>query len=98
MNRRILQTMASLLLTILLNETLMSQGTTGKNPKNSDIENIGKRDINKGQTNFTSLNAEIKIGQSAASEVERDTALVEDSEINGYVDPHCPEHCETLRL
>jgi beta-barrel assembly-enhancing protease len=78
--------MAALLLSILLNEALLSQATTGKTPKNSDIENIGKRDINKGQINLTSLDGEARIGREASAEVQRGVTLVEDSEINEYVD------------
>lgn len=39
-----------------------------KPPKNSDIENIGKRDINKGNLNFMSLGKEIAVGQELARE------------------------------
>jgi hypothetical protein len=34
-------------------------------PKNSDIENIGSRDINKGVINFYSLDKEIALGRRA---------------------------------
>ena len=40
-------------------------------PKNSDIENIGSRDINKGAVNFYSLDKEIAMGRQLAAEVER---------------------------
>src|SRR5678815_4489753 len=64
---------------------LMAQGTSGT-PKYSDIENIGKRDINKGQTNFTSLEREFHLGQQAAAELERTVTLVDDADIQSYVD------------
>jgi predicted Zn-dependent protease len=64
---------------------LMAQGTTSM-PKYSDIENIGKRDINRGQSNFTSLPAETRLGQQAAKELERNVTLVDDADIQTYVD------------
>ena len=58
-----------------------------KKPKNSDIENIGNRDINKGlrNLNFTSLEKEIALGRQLAAEVERQVALVTDPVINEFV-------------
>src|SRR5881396_2749954 len=46
---------------------------SAENPKkkaNSDIENIGNRDINKGSINFISLNKEIEMGRELARQVE----------------------------
>jgi predicted Zn-dependent protease len=63
---------------------LMAQAS-GK-PKYSDIENIGKRDINKGQSNFTSPEGKTRLGQQAAAELERDVTLVDDADIQRYVD------------
>jgi predicted Zn-dependent protease len=54
-------------------------------PKNSDIENIGSRDINKGTVNFYSLDKEIAMGRQLAAEVERQVKLVDDPTINEYV-------------
>jgi predicted Zn-dependent protease len=56
-------------------------------PKNSDIENIGNRDINSGffSWNFTSLEKEIALGRELAAELERQVRLVEDPVINEYV-------------
>ena len=58
-----------------------------KKPKNSDIENIGNRDINSGffSWNFTSLEKEIALGRQLAAELERQVKLVDDPVINEYV-------------
>jgi predicted Zn-dependent protease len=56
-----------------------------KKPKNSDIDNIGTRDINKGSINFISLEKEIAIGRQMSAEVEREVKLVDDPVINEYV-------------
>src|SRR6266704_1018477 len=53
--------------------------------KNSDVENIGNRNINKGSINFISLEKEIVIGRQLANEIERQVKLVEDPTINEYV-------------
>jgi predicted Zn-dependent protease len=57
----------------------------GKKPKNSDVDNIGARNINKGSINFYSLDKEIAMGRQLAAEVERQVKLVEDPTINEYV-------------
>jgi len=56
-----------------------------KQPKNSDIDNIGNRNINKGSINFMSLEKEVAMGRELAAEVERSVKLVEDPVINEYV-------------
>src|SRR5215470_4332438 len=53
--------------------------------KNSDLENIGNRDINSGQVNFISLAKEIALGQQLAQEVERTSKLLDDPEVSEYV-------------
>ena len=53
--------------------------------KNSDVDNIGNRNINKGSINFISLEKEIVIGRQLANEIERQVKLVEDPTINEYV-------------
>ncbi|MFQ5926367.1 MAG: M48 family metallopeptidase [Terriglobia bacterium] len=53
--------------------------------KNSDIENIGKRDINKGSWNLYSLEREIKLGRRLARDVERSSRLLTDREVNAYL-------------
>jgi predicted Zn-dependent protease len=53
--------------------------------KNSDIKNIGIRDVNAGQVNFISLDKEIALGRQLAQEVERSSKLLEDWEVTEYV-------------
>ncbi len=56
-----------------------------KNPKNSDIDDIGDRNINKRQLNMISLEKEIALGKQLAQEVERQVKLLNDPEITEYV-------------
>jgi predicted Zn-dependent protease len=56
-----------------------------KKPKNSDIENIGIRNINKGSINFVSLEKEIALGRDLARQVEQEQHLLNDTIINEYV-------------
>jgi len=56
-----------------------------KKKKNSDIENIGIRDINKRSVNFISLDKEIELGRELARQVEQESRLVSDPVINDYV-------------
>jgi len=53
--------------------------------KNSDVDNIGNRNINKGSINFISLDKEIQMGRQLAAEIERQVKLIEDPTINEYV-------------
>jgi predicted Zn-dependent protease len=59
----------------------------GNKPKNSDIDNIGARDINKGlgNINLVSLEKEIALGKQLAQEVEKSSKLIKDPEITEYV-------------
>src|SRR5262249_10865973 len=59
-----------------------SDKSKGKKPKNSDVDNIGARNINKGSINFYSLDKEIAMGRQLAAEVERQVKLVDDATIN----------------
>jgi predicted Zn-dependent protease len=56
-----------------------------KKPKNSDVDDVGNRDINKGNWNFISLEKEIALGKQLAQEVERQVKLINDPEITEYV-------------
>src|SRR5437868_14014762 len=57
-----------------------------KKPKNSDVDNIGPRDINKGGIlPLTSLEKEIALGQQLAAQVDRQVTLVKDPVINEHV-------------
>jgi len=56
-----------------------------KKPKNADVDEIGNRNINKGNLNFISIEKEIALGKSLAQEVERQGKLLNDPEITEYV-------------
>jgi predicted Zn-dependent protease len=56
-----------------------------KKPKNSDVDEVGNRDINKGNWNFISIEKEIALGKQLAQEVERQVKLINDPEITEYV-------------
>jgi predicted Zn-dependent protease len=53
--------------------------------KNSEIDEIGRRDINKHQINFISLEKEIALGKQLAAEIERTVRLLNDPVITEYV-------------
>ena len=57
----------------------------GSKKKNSDIQNIGSRDINRHDINFISLDKEIELGREFAKQVEQDSRLITDPVINEYV-------------
>jgi len=59
--------------------------TNQKLPKNSDIDNIGNRDINKHSINFMSLEKEVELGRQLAAELERSVKLQDDPVLNEYV-------------
>jgi predicted Zn-dependent protease len=56
-----------------------------KKPKNADVDEIGNRNINKGNLNLISLEKEIALGKSLAQEVERQVKLLNDPEVTEYV-------------
>jgi beta-barrel assembly-enhancing protease len=57
-----------------------------KKPKNSDVDNIGTRDINKGNIlPLMSLEKEIALGHQLSAEVERQMKLLKDPVVNEYV-------------
>jgi predicted Zn-dependent protease len=53
--------------------------------RNSDVDNIGTRNINKGSINFFSLEKEIQMGRQLSAEIERQVKLLNDPTINEYV-------------
>ena len=53
--------------------------------KNSDVDEIGNRNINKGNLNMISIEKEIGLGKQLAQEIERQVKLVDDPEITEYV-------------
>jgi predicted Zn-dependent protease len=75
-----------LVLAVTLTFTLATVSSAeGKKKRNSDIENIGIRDINKRSINFISLDREIALGRELARQVEQESRLVGDPVINDYV-------------
>jgi predicted Zn-dependent protease len=83
MTLRLWQAFAPLLLSAAITSTVLAQDP----PKlrNSDIDNIGTRDINAGNLNFMTIEKEIAMGRQLASEVERQFKLIDDPAINEYV-------------
>ncbi|HEY2383888.1 MAG TPA: M48 family metallopeptidase [Terriglobia bacterium] len=66
--------------------TLAASGfAQDKKMKNSDIENIGSRDINKGTINFVSIDKEIALGRQLSLQVEQESRLLKDPIISEYV-------------
>src|SRR5262245_52740090 len=84
---RIARITASTLVAALLctGAGLAQKKNNEKPPKNSDIDNIGNRDINKHSINFMSLEKEIALGREMAAEVERSVKLLDEPTINEYV-------------
>jgi beta-barrel assembly-enhancing protease len=65
--------------------TLTAPASAEDKKKNSDVDNIGNRDINKRSINFMSLDKEIALGKELARQVEQESKLVTDPVINEYV-------------
>jgi len=66
--------------------TLASNGSgQDKKPKNSDVENIGTRDINKHNINFVSLDKEVAIGRALSRQLEQESRLLKDPTVSEYV-------------
>lgn len=53
--------------------------------KNSDVDNIGNRNVNKGNINLISIEKEIALGRQLAVEIERQVKLIQDPVINEFV-------------
>ncbi len=56
-----------------------------KAPKNSDLDEIGNRNVNKGNWNLISIQKEIALGRQLSQQIERQVKLVEDPEVTEYV-------------
>lgn len=54
--------------------------------KHKDVENIGKRDINKGSWNLYSIEREIKFGRALAARVEASSHILRDPLVQGFID------------
>ena len=76
--------MRSVLIVLCL--TLLPTYAAQDKPRNADIENIGRRDINAGNVNFTSLADEVALGRRLATALEQQAAVIDDSAVNSYVD------------
>ena len=74
-----------LILVAALTPMAVAQRVNSIKPSLTDIENVGKRDINKGSINFTSLPAEAAMGSQAAAQLELNVTLVNDASIVDYV-------------
>jgi predicted Zn-dependent protease len=72
-------------LLVALIASFAASGLAQDKPKNSDIENIGRRSINQGSVNFISVEKEIAIGQQLSAEFERQIKLLSNFTINEYV-------------
>ena len=52
----------------------------GDKKKNSDVDEIGNRNINKGNWNMMSIEKEIALGKQLAQDIERQVKLIDDPE------------------
>jgi predicted Zn-dependent protease len=71
---------------LLLISALVCLPVLADQPKFSDIENIGRRDITEGSWNLYSLEKEIGLGRRLAASVDQNAHLLEDTEVQEYVD------------
>ena len=77
-----------IVLTVSLAAPAFAQGEKKKNKRLHDKDDptkIGRRDINKGQLSFYSPQREAAIGRYLAAEVDRNSIIIKDPEINEYV-------------
>ncbi len=56
-----------------------------KKKKHGDVENVGNREINKRNLNFYSIEREIALGKRLSMQIEQNVKLINDPEINEYV-------------
>ncbi|MCG3161468.1 MAG: Beta-barrel assembly-enhancing protease [Acidobacteria bacterium] len=93
MTKRFFRNTAALILAFTLTTlSAFAQGSDKSRPQPSqplDEKNnpalIGKRDINKGQIEFYSVEREVAIGRQLAAEVDRSSRIITDPLINEYV-------------
>jgi predicted Zn-dependent protease len=90
MKPRFFRNTTALILTFALAATsAFAQSTDKSKQKPLDDKNnpllIGKRDINKGQLEFYSLEREVAIGRQLAAEVDRSSQIINDPVISEYV-------------
>ncbi|MCY3756304.1 MAG: M48 family metallopeptidase [Acidobacteria bacterium] len=56
-----------------------------KKKKHADVENVGNREINKRSLNFYSIEREIALGKRLSMQIEQNVKLINDPEVNEYV-------------
>lgn len=66
-------------------KTSTTSSVKGKLETNQDPTQVGKRDINKRQINFYSVEKEIAVGQGLAGEAERQLKFIDDPIVTEYV-------------
>src|SRR5437899_1520787 len=72
-------------LALLLLSSFAGVATAAKKKKHGDVENIGKRDINKGSLNLYSTDGELALGDWLARNFELTTQRLKDPLITDYV-------------
>jgi predicted Zn-dependent protease len=80
---RVGPSVTSLFLCTFIPTALAGQNQT--QPKFSDIDNIGNRQINQGSINFTSIEREIAVGRQLAAETDRQVTLLDDPIVAEYI-------------
>lgn len=71
---------------LLVAATLVCAPPAALAQKHKDVEKIGERDINKGSWNLYSQEREIELGRRLAGDVEAQSHLLRDPQVEGYVD------------
>ena len=66
-------------------EKKKSKQVDEKNDPKNDPTLVGKRDINKGQLAFYSLQREVALGRQMSAEVDRSSIIINDPTVNEYV-------------
>jgi beta-barrel assembly-enhancing protease len=87
MTSKVIRLSFAAFLAVFVSTVVVAQSDNDKKkPKNSDVENIGTRDINKGNVlPLMSLDKEIALGRQLAAQVQRQYSLVSDEVVNEYV-------------
>ena len=86
MKRQFVRSAAALTLSLTLAAApALAQGEAKPLSEKDDPQLVGKRDINKGQINFYSLDKEAALGRQLAAEVDRQAKFVSDPVVTEYV-------------
>lgn len=88
MKRRLRQLLAMTLAAFLgfgIHSPLLAEKKKKKKKKNADVENVGNREINKRSLNFYSIEREIALGKRLSMQIEQNVKLINDPEVNEYV-------------